>query len=134
MTQNPDYLRLDPSHVMKWEDFTYDNIKAAYRHLFNIGPIQSNAPSTLTDSQSEIEKEGHVDDMVLLWNQQVCRLPLKHGAQRVQTDLGAERRDLMKRLGTSKDPASDSKAKAPDWCIFLRDPRDPQHRPRTVLV
>jgi hypothetical protein len=57
----------------------------------------------------------------MLWNLQICRFPMKHAAERIQNDLGEEKRDItMKYRGQdSKDPTRDARAMAPDWCTFL---------------
>ncbi|KAG7292884.1 hypothetical protein NEMBOFW57_002929 [Staphylotrichum longicolle] len=136
VTQSVHYQNLEPDQVLDWPDFTYDNIKAAYGHLFDIGPLHSDAIQDLRGSPGEIEKEAHVDDVVLDWNWRICRHPLKHGAEKIQSDLGVERCDItMRHLGhDSKDPSSDAKAKAPDWCIFLRDRQDPDDEKRIIAV
>lgn len=136
VTQSPHYESLDESQVLDWPDFTFENIEAAYGHLFDIGPLTSGAIQDLRGSPGEIEKEVHVDDVVLVWNWQICRWPMKRGAEKIQADLGVERRDMsMKHLGQpSKNPRTDAKALAPDWCIFLRDVQDPEDEKRIIAV
>ncbi|AEO70536.1 3b8a0ec7-3073-45ec-bbc0-87a770498b2f [Thermothielavioides terrestris] len=136
VTQSVRYEPLEEDCLLNWPDFTYENIKAAYGHLFDIGPIASDAIQDLRGSPGMIVKEAHVDDVVVVWNWQICRFPLKRGAERVLADLGLEQLELtMRHLGQeSKDPRSDAKPKSPDWCIFLWDPRDPADESQTITV
>jgi hypothetical protein len=99
-----------------WSDYTYDNIKAAYGHLFDIGPITTEAHQSLQGTPGKIEKEAQVDDVVVLWNYQICRYTMKRAARRIQNDLGVEERDIkMKHQGQdSKDPTSEARARSPD--------------------
>lgn len=136
VTQSHNYETLEEEHVLDWPNFTFENLKSAYGHLFDIRHITSNAIQDFRGSPGEIEKEGHVDDVTLPWDYQICRHPMKRGVEKIQTDLGVERCDVtMRHLGQlSKDPRSDGKAKSPDWRIFLRDLHDPEDEKRTVAV
>ncbi len=116
VTQSHTYEPLNDDNVLDWPDFTYENITAAYGHLFNIGPLRSNAIQDFDDSQGEIRKETHLDNVAWGWNSKICRLPMKRGAEIVQADLGVELCDItMQHLGVeSKNPGSDARPLAPD--------------------
>ncbi len=124
VTNSNQYENLRIDHVLDWPDFTYDNIAAAYGHLFGIGPLESDAVEDFDNCQGEIRKEAHVDKVVWGWNTKICRRPMKRGAAHVQEDLGLERCDItMQYLGAeSKDLGRDGRSLAPDWSIFLRVP------------
>lgn len=130
VTRSQLYKDILEEDITDWGDFTYENITAAYGHLFDIGPITSEAYPDLRGTPTEIEKESHVDNLGTLWNAQICRYPLKRGAERVLRDLGLEQQDISLRHDgkSSVDLGSDSKAKAPDWSIYIRD------ESKTVIV
>lgn len=123
VSQSGIYLYLEDPDILDWPDFMYANLEAAFGHLFGIGPITLDAIQNLRGTPTEITKESHVNDLSMLWNYQTCRWPLKRGAESIQSSLGIRQVDVtIKHDGrSSKDPKSDSKAKAPDWSIYLKE-------------
>lgn len=122
VTKNGDYKPLQRPHISDWDDFTFENIHAAYGHLFDIGPIVSDAIN-LRDSPTIILAEPSVDAVVHKWNHEICRLPLKQGALAVQQSIGLPACDVTMNhhIMPSKVLDRDGKSQMPDWCIFQRD-------------
>ncbi|CEJ82688.1 hypothetical protein VHEMI02737 [[Torrubiella] hemipterigena] len=130
VTRNTEYVKLERENVSIWHDFTFENIEAAYSHLFSIGPIQSEAVHPYPrGSPSEIRTEDSVDKISYYWNALVCRYPFKIGCERLQTALGLVRTDVSMAKGELPSPPLDGgRDMHPDWSIYLRDER------RTILV
>lgn len=130
VTQNKLYVYLRPADISIWEDFTFENIEAAYAHLFPIGPIQSDALHPFPrGSPAYITTEASVDNISQLWSSLICRFPLKRGCERLQADLGLNRVEIS--MGAKKlysYPPQGGKAFEPDWGIYLNT------TPKTALV
>lgn len=122
VTKNEDYAQLTEDCISLWSDFTYQNISAAYGHLFGIQPVVSEAIN-LRGSPAEIRNEPSVDKVVMKWNHEICRHPLKLGAAQVQTALGLPLIDITMSYQEeySRDKTTDRKPYIPDWCILQRD-------------
>lgn len=87
VTKNSNYEPLKEPRVHRWSDFTFQNISAAYGHLFNIGPVHSVADPQMRRTPTEIANEAQVDVLLSKWNQEICREPIKSAGMRVQNDL-----------------------------------------------
>lgn len=130
VTKNPKYVNLGGNELSIWHDFTFQNIEAAYSHLFSIGPIRSEAPFPFPrGSPAEIKGEANVDSIADMWNRLICRFPLKLGCQRLQTDLGLVPVEISMGLKkNSSQPLDGAKAMLPDWSIYLKN------QPQTIAV
>lgn len=131
VTSNYHYENIKSNQILPWRDFSFQNIKAAYGHLFELGPFTSDALD-VKGSPARVERESDIDNITFGWCQQICRLPIKAGAERTQRILGLETIDVsIRQQGmTSQDSGSDGAKKKPDWSVFLNNGSDK----RTLLV
>ncbi len=122
VTKNIEYKPLDPTRVSKWEDFTFGYVKAAYGHLFDLGPVHSIADPRMEGTPTEIEKEAHVDILTSKWNYEICKQPLKVAGAQILKDIGQPHQDItMQQQGAqSHDAKSNKRPLAPDWVVYLR--------------
>lgn len=119
VTRDTAYQRLENEHILPWDDFTYTNISEAYGHLFDLGPVESEAMN-IRGTPARIEREDHVDNITASWNWPICRMPIKTGARVIQQDLGLEYKEISMKMKSSSSIDITAKAvkRMPDWSIF----------------
>ncbi|KAM7219529.1 hypothetical protein V8F06_005084, partial [Rhypophila decipiens] len=119
-TRNSKYVDVNMEHVTAWEDFNYDNIKAAYGDLLDRAIDYDDDPKSKPSqihyppSQREIVNEPSVDGLMNFWCGRVIRSNMK--------SLSALARQ---RLGLSKaEPSLRYKIRqvdeyGPDWSVAV---------------
>lgn len=124
VTKNPDYTPLIDSNIEIWEDFTYENITAAFHNVLqNDEILQASVIEDREGSPSVIISEDAVDDVTSWWNVQVCRKPLKKGAAIIQEQLGLPESSITFQLNKGAVLAQNGNGTTgkPDWVIFNRE-------------
>lgn len=125
--QVPSYEPLDEDDVLDWPDLSFENLKAAYGHLFDIGPLALDAVQDMRGTS--------FDNVVKIWNYRTCSQPIKRATEKVQVDLGAERCGIdMEYLSQNNCPRAAAKSNAPDWCISLRELQDSEDDENRIIA
>lgn len=114
---------LSPEDITVWDDFTYENIDAAYGHLLNQDAINSQ-DLDLDGSQAKMSKESDADGANWVWRYLSSRYPTKYIARHLQESLGVEKYDVTMKpqSRTSADVEIELVTRKPDWSIYLSDP------------
>lgn len=124
VTKNQDYAPLLDDNIDTWEDFTYNNILAAFHDILQKDEVlQASVINDRDGSPSVIVSEDSIDDVTSWWNVQVCRAPLKKGAAAIQQQLGLPESSVTFQLnkGAVLTHNNNGTTGKPDWVIFNRD-------------
>jgi hypothetical protein len=122
-TKSDKYVLMLPQYVRRWDDFTAENIKAAYAHLLDISiDVPKKLAKDVTNGQTQIIIEGSVNVALNAWTVELIREPLKKALSRLQQDIGQDdigddNITLMQETNRHKYETSDM---IPDWMVFFR--------------
>lgn len=119
VTKHDNFAPLTSDDITPWNDFTYDNIVAAYSHVLNSEDVVADVWEDREGSPFTIE-ETTVDNPTLLWNSRVCRQPLKKAAAKIQQNLGLPEMKITMKVHV-KEVTVGGQQVTPDWSIYIHD-------------
>ncbi|KAM7198483.1 hypothetical protein V8F33_004989 [Rhypophila sp. PSN 637] len=124
-SENSNYKARDLAHVTPWEDFNYENIKAAYGDFLDstIAYHDNTKPSQIDypPSQQEITNETGVDYLINFWSARVIRSNMKYCSNLIRQRLGlpAAMPSFQQKGRRLRNPYNIKGEFEPDWEVAV---------------
>ena len=126
-TFSNDFVELDVNQIGEWDDFTYENLTAAFSDLLAMTVVVKDIAISDDDSQCSISNEDGVDYVMDNYSTKSLRKPIKVATEVLHKRFDASMYPLSfhgRRSGyqiqNPSAPGDDRRAFKPDWVIYQR--------------